>query len=40
MNATLLKARLDETIRHAVDAEEYPCALSIVFDGEREFYDG
>ena len=40
MDASFLRARLDETIRRAIDAGEWPCALALVFDGEREFYDG
>lgn len=40
MNPSFLKIRLDETIRRAIDAGEWPCALALVFDGEREFYDG
>ena len=39
MDTTFLKARLDETIGRAIDAGEWPCALALVFDGEREFYD-
>ena len=40
MDANFLRTRLDETIRRAVDAGEWPCALALVFDGEREFYEG
>ena len=40
MDTTFLKARLDETIGRAIDAGEWPCALALVFDGEREFYEG
>ena len=40
MDTTFLKTRLDETIGRAVDAGEWPCALALVFDGEREFYEG
>ena len=40
MDTTFLKTRLDETIARAIDAGEWPCAMALVFDGEREFYDG
>ena len=40
MDTTFLKARLDETIGRAIDAGEWPCAVALVFDGEREFYEG
>lgn len=40
MNTSILKTRLDETIGRAIDRGEWPCALALVFDGEREFYSG
>ena len=40
MDTSFLKTHLDETIRRAVDGCEWPCALALVFDGEREFYSG
>lgn len=40
MNADFLKKRLDETIGASVGAGEYPCALALVFDSERECYAG
>ena len=40
MDTALLKTRLDETIGRAIDAGEFPCALAIVFDAERELYSG
>ena len=40
MDTSFLRARLDETIGRAIDAGEWPCALALVFDGEREFYEG
>ena len=40
MDQTFLQTRLDETLARAIDAGEYPCALAIVFDGQREWYSG
>ena len=40
MDTTFLKTRLDETIGRAIAAGEWPCALALVFDGDREFYEG
>ena len=37
MNTTFLRKHLDETIASAIESGEWPCALAIVFDAEREF---
>ena len=38
MDTKFLKSRLDKTIGRAIDAGEWPCALALVFDGDREYY--
>ena len=40
MDTDFLRTHLDDVLRHAVDNGDYPCALTLVFDGERDFYEG
>ena len=40
MDTDFLRTHLDDVLRHAVDDGDYPCALTLVFDGERDFYEG
>ena len=40
MDVSFLKANLDAAMSRAIEAGEWPCALALVFDGEREYYEG
>ncbi len=40
MDVSFLRTNLDAAMRRAIDAGELPCALALVFDGDREYYDG
>ncbi len=40
MDSTFLKTHLGAIIGRSTDSGVHPCALALVFDGEREFYSG
>lgn len=40
MDTAFLKDRLDSIMSRSIEAGEYPCALALVFDRERELYSG
>ena len=40
MDVSFLRTNLDAAMRRAIDAGELPCALALVFDCDREYYDG